>query len=137
MKTLKFILVFALSMNVFLTSAQEKKLKFSKGTLKICSSKNFTIKGYNGNEVIIKSLHNRATNFVSYGVNGKVVTGSRFHNRASSQTIKGSLKSFPRVKDSSRATGRVYFLNNDSKRKKGLKKLGKNNENSEFGIYFT
>lgn len=134
MKTLKIILVLALSICVFGVSAQEKKIKFNKGTLKICSSKNFTIKGHNGNEVIIKSLHNRTSNLISYGVNGKVVSGYSYRNNKAPKLARVS--SFPRKKNDSIKSGQVYFFNNDLKRKKGLKKLGKKNENSEFGIYF-
>ena len=36
----------------------EKRIKFNKGTLKICSSANMKIMGYDGDEVIIKSLDN-------------------------------------------------------------------------------
>lgn len=137
MKTLKIIFVFALSMSVFVASAQEKKIKFSKGTLKICSSKNFTIKGHNGNEVIIKSLHNnRTSNLISYGVNGKVVSGYSYRNNSKAPKI-ARVSSFPRKKNDSIKSGQVFFFNNDLKRKKGLKKLGKNNVNSEYGIYFT
>ena len=140
MKTLKIIFVFALSISVFVASAQEKKIKFSKGTLKICSSKNFTIKGHNGNEVIIKSLHNnRTSNFVSYGrsVNGKVTSGHGYRTGNGAPRVVGNLKRFPRKMNDSIKSNQVYFFRNDSKRKKGLKKLGKKNENSEFGIYFT
>ena len=39
------------------SNAQEgTKIPFDKGVLKICSSKNFIIKGHDGNEVIIKNL---------------------------------------------------------------------------------
>ena len=46
MKKIKYILVFAFAFSILTVNAQEKKIKFSKGTLKICSSKNFEIKGY-------------------------------------------------------------------------------------------
>lgn len=36
---------------------KEKRIKFNKGTLKICSNSHMTIKGYDGDEVIIKSLN--------------------------------------------------------------------------------
>ena len=53
MKILKLILAISVLFNVVKSSAQEKKIKFNKGTLKICSSKSFIIEGYDGDEVII------------------------------------------------------------------------------------
>jgi len=38
-------------------NAQEKKVAFNKGVLKICTSSKINIKGYDGNEVIIKKLN--------------------------------------------------------------------------------
>ncbi|MCD2259129.1 DUF4097 family beta strand repeat-containing protein [Psychroserpens luteolus] len=53
------ITVIALLLIVGVGNAQEKekRIKFNKGTLKICSNSHMTIKGYDGNEVIIKSLN--------------------------------------------------------------------------------
>lgn len=136
MKHKKSILViaFLIAVNV---SAQEKKIKFNKGVLKICSSKNFTIKGHNGNEVIIKSLHNlKSTNVVGYNIKSKVTTGYRLSTTSKPPKVVGSLKRFPSKRNDSVRANQLYFFRNDTNRKKGLKKLGKKNENSEYGIYF-
>ncbi|MEQ6122754.1 hypothetical protein AAON49_00970 [Pseudotenacibaculum sp. MALMAid0570] len=109
-------------------NAQEKKIKFSKGTLRICSSKNFQITGYDGSEVVIKSLHEKKTkgNFYVSNLKGQVATtqGSTL-----TTTVKGA-------RNSKNNNSIVYYFG-DQNRKKGLKKLGKNNENLELGIYFT
>ena len=70
MKKIKYILVLTLSISFLGLNGQEKKIKFSKGTLKICSSKNFTITGYDGNEVIIKSLHEKRGSNSAFVVRG-------------------------------------------------------------------
>lgn len=123
---------------VFSSQAQEKKIKFNKGTLKICSTKNFNIVGYDGDEVIINSLHNNNV----YVVNG----------RSNLKNVKGKMKAFPLKKNKNlkevvvrgygtsqtiSGKGNVYFYRNQNERKKGLKRLGKNQENKDFGIYFT
>ncbi len=118
--------------------AQEKKIPFNKGVLKIESSKNFIIKGYNGNEVIIKSLHKnklRQSSFTrsssqgfSYQVNGKA------NNSQTAAVIAPAHTDSVRTR---KGFGQLYFSHQDQDRKKGLKKLGKKEENKEFGIYFT
>jgi len=132
MKKIKIIVAAVLFMALQNVNAQEKKIKFNKGTLKICSSKNFQITGYDGDEVIIKSLHSKRGNYENYIAATKL------------KLIKGAVKGAKSkkgvvVSDSNNKNNNqnfVYF-SNDSKRKEGLKKLGKNNENSELGIYFT
>jgi len=51
---------------VFHVNAQEKKIKFNKGVLKICTSSKMKISGYDGDEVIIKSLNNNAKFLYAY-----------------------------------------------------------------------
>ena len=49
-------------------SQDEKRIKFNKGTLKICSNSHMTITGYDGDEVIIKSLNeSRLSYFYDFG----------------------------------------------------------------------
>lgn len=130
------IVILALMLFQVSLNAQEKKIKFSKGTLKICSSKKFTIKGYDGNEVIIKSLtnsQNKGLTFVS-GQNSNV-NGTATFSSTSPKKAYGYVRSGIKKKDSGNAVQVAYFLN-DSGRKEGLKKLGKKYENSEYGIYF-
>lgn len=140
MKTIKNILFLAIAIAVLNVNAQEKKIKFSKGTLKICSAKNFQIEGYDGNEVIIKSLHEKRNYNLNYVVRGNNISGTR----SNSEVKKGRLakvkssKSYPKIKTDSIVYVRgLAFFNNDGKRKEGLKKLGKKNENTDLGIYFT
>ena len=57
MKKVITILALLLIVGVGHSQEQEKRIKFNKGTLKICSNSHMTIKGYDGDEVIIKSLN--------------------------------------------------------------------------------
>ncbi len=139
MRKLKLsIVILALSVFQVSLGAQEKKIKFSKGTLKICSSKKFTITGYDGNEVIITSLTNSQNDgrltYVS-GQNGKNLNGTARINSTSAQTAYTYAIQGTKRKDSGKSVGLAYFFN-DAGRKEGLKKLGKKYENSEYGIYF-
>ena len=131
MKKIKIIITAVLFVALQNVNAQEKKIKFSKGTLKICSSKNFQITGYDGDEVIIKSLHSKRGKFssvVSTYSNHRLVEGTVSRTTPiNGVSIKGKGKKGNQ--------NFVYFVN-DGKRKEGLKKLGKKNENSELGIYF-
>lgn len=136
MKTIKNIVFLAIA--ILNVNAQEKKIKFSNGTLKICSSKNFQIEGYDGNEVIIKSLHEKRNSNLRYVVRNNLSRTTSYSNfkKGKLAKVKGS-KSFPRIKNDSVYVSNISLFNNDGKRKEGLKKLGKKNENSDLGIYFT
>tara|TARA_Y100000034_G_scaffold84474_1_gene101204 strand:- start:86720 stop:87658 length:939 start_codon:yes stop_codon:yes gene_type:complete len=121
------MLITLLTLFVGFGFAQEKKIKFRKGTLTICSSQNFQITGYDGDEVIIKSINNKKSNSYVWS------TSSASGNRVSGFTTKKSQtlgKLTARTKP-----GTVYYFKDDNK-KKGLKKLGKANENAELGIFF-
>jgi len=134
MKTIKILFIFTFITSFLHTNAQEKKIKFSKGTLKICSSKNFKIEGYDGNEVIVKSLHEKRNSNLAYVVSG-YSTSNRSENKKLT-TVTNTRTTTISPKDSSKINNSVYFFKNDRNRKKGLKKLGKNNENIDLGIYF-
>jgi len=121
------IIVLAVLFLVFqgLGNAQnEKKIQFNKGILKICSSKKFEIKGYDGDEVVIKSLHKKRSTYYA-------TTVSNFPNVISKSTQKESTGV-----TSGRNNGQTYYYIDNTTRSKGLKKLGKKNENKELGIYF-
>ncbi len=153
MKHIKIIFVFAIVFNFLTVNAQEKKIKFNKGTLKICSSKNFEIIGYEGKYVIIRSLHvkRNSINTISYNVRGSGFPGTNAlksnDNKKDSFVISRSktanlnrapaVRSLPRLRNDSIKQSYVAFFNNDRSRKKGLIKLGKKNENTDLGIYFT
>ena len=110
--------------------AQEgTKIPFDKGVLKICSSKNFIIKGYDGKDIIIKNLH-------------KVVEGRLLYSN-----LRGNLTRNILSADTIKLSGNVIIKNTDStlygvlssymnkEQSKGLKKLGKKAAAKESGIY--
>lgn len=126
MKKVRIVIItmLFLAFQVNVNAQNEKKIKFNKGTLKICSSKKFQITGYDGDEVIIKSLHKKNSNYstiaTTYDTAKKIVIPP------GTSTINSSGKDHQGIVH--------YFV--DTKRSKGLKKLGKKNENKELGIYF-
>ena len=87
MKIIKNLLFFALVITFVNLNAQEKKIKFNKGTLKICSSKNFIIEGYDGDEVIIKSLHNKISAIDINGAKGYVYSANSVNNNKDKKSI--------------------------------------------------
>lgn len=139
MKTIKKIIVFAMVFAFMGINAQEKKIKFSKGVLRICSSKNFQIEGYDGSEVIVKALHDKKGENSALVVNG-------YSNRRSYSISNLSKSNLARIGKANTIQGtssdsikgsRLVFVTNNSERKKGLKKLGKKSNNADLGIYFT
>ena len=146
MKKIISIVIVAV-LTVLTVNSQEKKIKFNKGTLKICSSKNFVIEGYDGTEVVIKSLHENKNVRFSNITNGYSFTTSK--GQKESKAIKG-VKAPKRIKGVivsgnrnnnytvARSSGNnVFFSRIDQSKKEGLKRLGKKQENKELGIYFT
>lgn len=164
MKHIKIIVFFLIAFSFMLTKAQEKKIKFKKGTLKICSSKNFEIQGYDGDEVIIESLHEKRNANLSYALMNEVAKSKNYsysetdNNKLIGQlgkkkakelgidSIDGKWKVDYNVTSTTyindergnlRKKGNVIFNSFDNNRQKGLKKLGKKNENKDLGIFFT
>lgn len=132
-----FSIVIIAVLTVITVNAQEKKINFNKGTLKICSSKNFVIEGYDGSEVIIKSLHENKSGYAYIaGKNtGVVYSNSEKGNMKSNN--KGGLV-VRSIKPGTKFPGKYVLLSNiNEEKKKGLKRLGKKQENKELGIYFT
>ena len=143
MKYIKSILVIAFLV-VISANAQEKKIKFNKGTLKICSSKNFVIEGYDGNEVIIKSIHDNNKVRFSNVRNGYSFTTKGAKTAKVIKAAKNSkaviVSSVPNNNNFTIARGKsnnLFFSRTDAGKKEGLKRLGKKQENKELGIYFT
>ena len=155
MKNLQKITVILIAFAILGLNAQEKKIKFNKGTLKICSSKNFQIEGYDGDEVIIKSLHDKKTNY-TYTVNGDLIGYGYKSGNGKSLSRLGTKKnqsSTSKAWSVDSKLNSVYFSKDDTtivkgyrgilartssdERKKGLKKLGTNSNNYDLGIYFT
>ena len=115
MRTLKLniiIIVLAVFQTLSLT-AQEKKIKFNKGTLKICSSKKFTITGYDGNEVIITSLTNSQNKGLTYvsGQNSNLRGTTATISSTSPQQAFGYASKLRQKKDSGKAVSVAYFFN--------------------------
>jgi hypothetical protein len=138
MKKIQFAIVIALAFLQFGTHAQEKKIKFSSGTLKICSSKNFKIQGYDGNEVIIKSLHEKRSNYTTLYTTRN--HGNLTQSNGSFPKLRGKVRSSQaRATNVKRDTSypRLFFSHSNPKQRKGLKRLGKKQENVDLGIYFT
>ena len=135
------ILLGTLLFIAFSINAQEKKIEFNKGILEIRSSKNFTIKGYDGKEVVIKSLHEKR----SYTTASFSNSNGRNISRSSNRNIQGIARSNSNSQNSktikndsiARVYSNVFFTSQDKNRKEGLKKLGRKQQNQEYGIYFT
>jgi len=135
MKIIKHTIIIAFSILFCNVNAQEKKIKFNNGTLKICSSKNFQIEGYDGDEVIIKSLHEKRENNLNFVVRGAKTSTANL-NSSNNVVVRGTT-SLSKWNTDSIKKGNLVFFNHDSSRKKGLEKLGKKHQNSDSGIYFT
>ena len=146
MKHIKLIFAVAF-LAVITVTAQEKKIKFNTGTLKICSSKNFQIEGYDGKEVIIKSLHSGKSFVVANG--GIRSAGNRFTYSTGGKgklTVKPTkAQKLPKGQKNQKSTfiiangsrNNLFFSRTDQSKTEGLKRLGKKQENKELGIYFT
>ena len=118
MKKLIAIVTLLVITGVIYSQNNEKRIKFSKGTLKICSSSNMKIKGYDGDEVIIKNLSNR--------------TNYSFSN------FKNSNKNEQQSTDSTLTTYAYRLLTHTGKKKeleKGLKPLGNKSTNPADNLY--
>lgn len=94
----------------------EKRITFTKGTLKICSTANMTISGYDGDEVIIKSLNSNA-NYAYY---------NRF----------GEKLKTPKSSDSVIFRYKTIFNTDDNKElEEGLTPLGNKSNNPADNLY--
>ena len=126
----RIITLFALLLIIGASNAQdkEKRIKFNKGTLKICSNSHMTIKGYDGDEVIIKSLNE-----------------SRFSYYYDFNNQKGNLRTYEKSLDSleestnSSLLGKTFYLASskydDGELEKGLKPLGNKSTNPADNLY--
>ncbi|RNC86839.1 MAG: hypothetical protein ED556_05295 [Winogradskyella sp.] len=119
MKKIIAIVTLLLIVGVGNSQNNEKRIKFNTGTLKICSSANMKISGYDGDEVIIKSVNNTTrftTDFKFSDKNSKLRT-------ATDSSLTSPL--------------RVFFTNSDKKREleKGLKPLGNKSTNPADNLY--
>ena len=89
MKKIGILLTLFLTISVCNAQQNEKRIKFNKGTLKICSNSHMTIKGYDGDEVIIKSL-NTQTNFTHFrNISGWKIDSSLTSKSTNSKLVRG------------------------------------------------
>lgn len=139
MKTNLYLTVI-LSLCITLTlHSQESKIPFSSGVLKLCSSKNFDIKGYDGKEVVIKSLHSSKTSYSFYQKGDHdtqlLVRRAREVDRVRASGYSKTVKA-PKPSKSNDSIYVGYFFKSDEEEKsKGLKKLGKKAEAENNGIF--
>ena len=91
MKLIKLVLVFVMTMTLLNVNAQEKKIKFNKGTLKICSSKNFQIEGYDGDEVIIESVHEKRNSDLKYMIKGAGTSKTYSYSETNNKKLIGMI----------------------------------------------
>ena len=118
MKNIIKIVSLLLIIGVGHSQDKEKRIAFNKGTIKICSNSQMTIKGYDGNEVIIKSLNDQSGYSYFYDF--------KDNNRL-------------RAKKSDSLLVRAYSVfsgkNNEKELEKGLKPLGNKSTNPEDNLY--
>jgi len=132
----KIITVVALLLIVSITYSQndEKRIKFNRGSLKICTSSHMKISGYDGDEVIIKSLNNKSH---------RILYGDFKYLRADTVRLNGNVKNVKNDKngiiknDSIFSNNFRYFVNSRSQKKleKGLKPLGNKSTNPADNLY--
>ncbi|GGI58075.1 hypothetical protein [Winogradskyella haliclonae] len=121
MKNIITLIALLLIVGIGNSQVKEKRIKFNKGTLKICSNSHMTIKGYDGDEVIIKSLNeSRFSYFYDFGDKDDKFVDSL------EESSDGALsKSY-------------YLLSSqfqDKELEKGLKPLGNKSANPEDNLY--
>ncbi len=139
--TLLLLSVFVLTQSISI--AQEgTKIPFDNGVLKLCSSKNFIIKGYDGKEVVIKNLSTGTEGrivrgYLSRAVSGNVVTGTNQGIiRKSNRTPVVGYTPRASIGGKTDSTLVSFFpRGQDKERSAGLKKLGKKAAAAESGIY--
>ncbi|GGG32141.1 hypothetical protein GCM10011344_36320 [Dokdonia pacifica] len=88
MKHIITVMTFLFIIGTGYAQKNEKRIAFTKGTLKICTTSNMTISGYDGDEVIIKSLNSNA-NYAYYNRYGE-----KLNNIKSSDSLVFRYKTF-------------------------------------------
>lgn len=151
MKKIGIITIAFFTMMIGYSQNNEKKIKFNNGVLKICSSSNMKITGYDGDEVIIKNKNNVFYRTVSgtfsgtKGVPVNVVNGSlslgttKNIKKGKSVNIKNSKKLYGVASSNNDSvnTGSFYYklLNDNKNLEKGLKPLGNKSTNPADNLY--
>lgn len=116
MKKIITIVILLFIIGVGYSQNNEKRIPFNKGTLKICSTSNMKISGYDGTEVIIKSLNNNV-NYAYYNRYGK-----KINNPQTSDSVFIRYKSF-------------YTTKKNKELEKGLTPLGNKSNNPADNLY--
>lgn len=65
MKNRILLILYAFLLVCMTMQAQEKRIDFNSGVVKICSSTNLIIKGHDGEEMVIKSLNNEKGTYIT------------------------------------------------------------------------
>lgn len=122
MKKIITLIVLLLIAGVGNTQEKEKRIKFNQGTLKICSNSQMNIKGYDGDEVIIKSLNRTGLSYFNYKDKDK--------NKEKNKNKKGE-------NDTVLVRGYTILSSNfrDTDLEKGLKPLGNKSVSPEDNLY--
>ena len=106
----------------------EKRIKFNSGTLKICTSSQMSIQGYDGDEVVIRSLTNKKQRIYTSAL--------RLSDKA--QVLNGTLKTLGETDSTKTNTYTYRYFNNSRDQKKleqGLKPLGNKSTNPADNLY--
>lgn len=141
MKKIKRILVSFLMLGTLSSVAQEgATFDFDKGVLKICSSKKFVIKGYDGNEVVVKNLNPEKSAYRVFRSSADVLDtkDEKAPRVARGVTSTGRSYSYSYSTSTASDSTNIHFFprfNDEQERSEGLKKLGKKAEAQESGIY--
>ncbi len=128
---LTIVLVVFMSLS---SQAQEKRIKFNKGTLKICSKKIINVVGYDGDEIIIKKKESKT--FSNTTKNEHEVKSEVLYEAAMDGREAGKL--FYKSKEERMSHLRLQKLlkNNKYSISSNLKRLGGKSNKTETGLDF-
>lgn len=123
------ILIALFFVNTGYSQDKEKRIKFSSGTLNLCTQANLKIKGYDGDEVVIKSL-NKNTRYV-YNLDD-------LEELEELESLTYQLDNDILVLDSIIGSTTIRYISDSGKEKdleKGLKPLGKESKDPADNLY--
>ena len=126
-------IVLLLFIGIGYSQNKEKRIKFNKGVLKICTSSHMNIKGYDGDEIIIKNLsdNNYRVLYNNRAFNLKTDTVRSLNNNV---TVAGNIKL---VNDTVFKNAYTYYAFGKNRKdlEKGLKPLGNKSTNPADNLY--
>ncbi|MCZ4409139.1 hypothetical protein O3Q51_09980 [Cryomorphaceae bacterium 1068] len=132
MNRIAVILIALFIVNAGYAQDNEKRIKFSSGTLNLCTQANLKIKGYDGDEVIIKSL-NKNARFV-YNLDDL----EELEELDDLESLTYQLESDVLILDSIAGSSNIRYMSFSGKEKsleKGLKPLGKESKDPADNLY--